>query len=81
MEQWWEMYISVMSGFKEFPNGMVAMNRKTPLTLYVLEDTARYVSLLLAPAEGFGRGFFSLRAKKESLLCCFGPLLAIFGAQ
>ena len=43
----------------------------------ILEDTARYAGLLLASAEGFGRG----RGKKESLLCCFGPFLAIFGAQ
>ena len=26
--------------------------------LYILEDTARYAGLLLAPAESFGRGFF-----------------------
>ena len=32
----------------------------------LLEDTARYVGILLAPTEGFG---------------CFGPFLAIFGVQ
>ena len=52
--------------------------------LLTLKDTARYAGLLLAPAEGFGHrpmAFFALRAKKESLLCCFGPFLAFFGAQ
>ena len=44
-----------------------------------LEDTARYAGLLLAPAEGFGRHFFFPSGKKKSLLCCFGPFLAIFG--
>ena len=51
--------------------------------LNILEDTARYAGLLLAPAEGFG-----LRPKiclpfgqKKSLLCCFCPFLAIFGVQ
>ena len=37
--------------------------------LTVLEDTARYAGLLLAPAEGFGlwpRVFFALRAKKTN---------------
>ena len=43
-----------------------------------LEDTAHYAGLLLAPAKGFGLGFFCLSGKKESLLCCFGPFLAIF---
>ena len=49
----------------------------------VLEDAARYMGLLLAPAEGFGLqlGFFlALRAKKK-VLCCFGPFYAIFGVQ
>ena len=36
--------------------------------LILLEDTARNAGLLLAPAEGFGRG-------------CFGQFLAIFGVQ
>ena len=31
----------------------------------MLEGTDRYASLLLAPAEGFGRRFFALQAKKE----------------
>ena len=30
------------------------------------EDTARYASLLLAPAEGFGRGFFCPSGKKRA---------------
>ena len=47
----------------------------------IVEDTARYAGLLLAPAEGFNRGFFGPLGKKESLLCYFGPLLAIIGAQ
>ena len=33
-----------------------------------LEDTAHYAGLLLAPAEGFGRGFCSLWAKKEHIM-------------
>ena len=43
----------------------------------LLEDTARYAGLLLAPTEGFGRGrgFFTLRAKKE-LLTLFVPILS-----
>ena len=39
-------------------------NGKTQLML--LEDAARYAGLLLAPAEGFGQGFFALRAKKRA---------------
>ena len=42
-----------------------------------LEDTARYAGLLLAPAEGFGRGFFALRAKNE-LFMLFWPILGDF---
>ena len=35
--------------------------------LFRQEDTARYVGLFVAPAEGFGRGFFfALRAKKRA---------------
>ena len=33
---------------------------------YKLEDTARYVVLLLAPAEGFGRSFFCPSGKKRA---------------
>ena len=36
-----------------------------------LEGTARYTGLLVAPAEGFGRGLFS--GKKMSFLSCFCP--------
>ena len=32
----------------------------------VLEDTARYAGLLLAPAEGFGRGLFLPFEQKKS---------------
>ena len=31
-----------------------------------LEDTARYAGLLLAPAEGFGRGYFCPSGKKRA---------------
>ena len=31
-----------------------------------------YAGLLLAPAEGFGQGFF-YAGQKKTLLCCFGP--------
>ena len=34
--------------------------------LKILEDTARYVGLLLAPAEGFDRGFFGPSGKKRA---------------
>ena len=43
----------------------------------VLEGTARYAGLLLAPAEGFSRGFVSLRAKKE-LIMLFWPVFGNF---
>ena len=46
----------------------------------LLEDTARYAGLLLAPAEDFGlrpRLFLPFR-QKRSLLCCFGPFLGGF---
>ena len=32
----------------------------------ILEDTARYAGLLLAPVEGFGRGFFCPSGKKRA---------------
>ena len=46
----------------------------------VLEDTARYAGLLLAPAEGFGlRPKLFLRfGQKKSVFYCFGPFLAFF---
>ena len=58
------------------PSGGVSMRR-------VLEGTARYAGLLLAPAEGFGLRprLFLPFGQKMSLLCCFGPFLAIFGVQ
>ena len=46
----------------------------------ILEDTARYAGLLLAPAEGFGlrpRLFFALREKKE-LFMLFWPIFGDF---
>ena len=43
-----------------------------------LEDTARYAGLLLAPAEGFGRGFFFPFVQKKDVFKLFGPFLAIF---
>ena len=42
-----------------------------------LKDTARYTGLLLAPAEGFGPGFFALLAKKE-LIMLFWPIFGDF---
>ena len=40
----------------------------------ILEDTARYAGLLLAPAEGFGLRprLFLPFGQKKSFLCCFG---------
>ena len=36
------------------------------ILLLLLEGTARYAGLLLAPAEGFGRGFFCPSGKKRA---------------
>ena len=60
-----------------------AINFLKLLQLLILEGTARYAGLLLAPAEGFGlRPRLLLPfGQKKSLLCCFGPFLAIFGVQ
>ena len=49
-----------------------------------LEGAARYASLLLAPAEGFGlrpRPFFVLRAKKDFFMSVLAEILVIFGDQ
>ena len=46
----------------------------------ILEDTARYAGLLLAPAEAFGlrpKAFFALWAKKE-LIMMFWPIFGHF---
>ena len=40
--------------------------------LYKLEDTARYAGFLLAPAEGFGRGFFCTSGKKIAYYAVLG---------
>ena len=48
--------------------------RKGLCISFILEDTAHYAGLLLAPAEDFGlwpRAIFALWANK-GLLCCFG---------
>ena len=53
---------------------------RSRLMLPILEDTARYAGLLLAPAEGFGlrpRLFLALRAKKE-LFMLFWPIFGDF---
>ena len=47
------------------------------LVLTRLEDTARYAGLLLAPAEGFGRGIFPPLGKKK-LIMLFWPILGHF---
>ena len=44
----------IESVLKYFHKGSLTESNK-------LEDTARYAGLLLAPAEGFGRGFFALQ--------------------
>ena len=49
------------------------------LCLVILEGAAHYAGLLLAPAEGFGRGLF-LR-KKRSFYVCFGPNFGNFWYQ
>ena len=51
------------------------------------EDTARYVGLFLAPAEGFGLwpGLVLPFRQNKTLLCCFGPFFSFlffgFGFQ
>ena len=35
-------------------------------SLLILEDAAHYAGLLLAPAEGFGRGFLGPLGKKRT---------------
>ena len=42
-----------------------------------LEGRARYAGLILAPAEGFGQGFFGPSGKKE-LFTLFVPILGHF---
>ena len=39
---------------------------------------ARYADLLLAPAEGFGRGFFLPFGQKRELVMLFWPMLDHF---
>ena len=46
---------------------------------YVISTALELSSFLTA--EGFGRGFLCPSDKKKSLLCCFGPFMAIFCAQ
>ena len=46
--------------------------------LNILEDMARYVGLLLAPAKGFGRGFFLPFGKNEIFLCCLCYFIYIY---
>ena len=45
--------------------------------LQILEGKARYAGLLLAPAEGFGQGFFALLAKRN-ILTLFVLILSHF---
>ena len=46
-----------------------------------IRPSTRVYFQLLRRAPAFGRGFFCPSGKKESLLCCFRQLLAIFGAS
>ena len=47
-----------------------------------LEDTASFAGLLLAPAEGFGRGFFGSLVKKRAYYAGMAHfVVAIFGVQ
>ena len=65
------------------PSYKVSLKSNLSEYIYVvLEDTANYAGLLLAPAEGFGirPRLFCPSGKKESLLYSFGPFLAFFGA-
>ena len=52
--------------------------------LHILEGAARYVALLLAPAEGFGlqpRPSFAFRAKNNLFMSVLAQILVIFGGQ
>ena len=54
------------------------------LVLYILEDTARYAGLLLAPAEGFGlrsRPFLPFGQKTGFFISVLAQILVIFGDQ
>ena len=51
--------------------------------LRVLKGSARYTGLLIAPAEGFGRGFFCPSGKKLAFYAVFAyfrPIL-VFGSN
>ena len=43
-----------------------------------LEGAARYAGLLLAPAEGFGRGLLLPFGQKKIFLCLFWPKIGNF---
>ena len=52
------------------------------LVLLKLEGAARYAGLLLAPAEGFGRGLFlPFWQKKYLFMSVLAQILVIFGDQ
>ena len=50
----------------------------TKLVLRILQDTARYAGLLLAPVEGFGQGLFLPFGQKKELLMLFVLILGHF---
>ena len=86
----WSDFISRRSGLFRRRTGLISARikpdswqikpdpqRRKPVHLiliYILEDLAHYVGLLLAPAEGFGRGLFLPFGQKKGLLCCFGQI-------
>ena len=81
----WSDFISRRSGLFRRRTGLISARikpdswqikpdpqRRKPVHLiliYILEDLAHYVGLLLAPAEGFGRGLFLPIGQKKTLHC------------
>ena len=70
---------SYLGGVARGHTPQVKVVADSPL-LSKLEDTARYAGLLLAPAQGFGRGrgFFCPSGKKKSFFMMFWPIFGNF---
>ena len=70
----------LIRAFGYVPVQHVPTHRKSQKGIFKeLVDTARYTGQLLAPAEGFGRGFFLLFGQKRpyyAVLANFWPFLA-----
>ena len=71
---WWR--VCYQWGLPRFAKNLVHSPNNT-----LLEDTARYAGLLLAPAEGFGREFFLPLGQKKEFIMLFWLILGHFGVQ